>query len=145
MFIVTGGAGLIGSAVIWQLNKSGITDILVIDHLGTSDKWKNLSPLKFDDYLEKDIFRSKLASGTFNGSKIDGVIHMGACSSTTISVTLRSWLNSAWITTSGWSMPQVVPPTATAPRGMMMMKIPSANSVRSTCTDTANSFLICTL
>ena len=83
MFIVTGGAGLIGSAVIWQLNKSGITDILVVDHLGTSDKWKNLSPLKFDDYLEKDIFRSKLASGAFNGSKIDGVIHMGACSSTT--------------------------------------------------------------
>ncbi len=83
MFIVTGGAGLIGSAVIWQLNKSGITDILVVDHLGTSDKWKNLSPLKFDDYLEKEVFRSKLASGAFNGSKIDGVIHMGACSSTT--------------------------------------------------------------
>lgn len=83
MFIVTGGAGLIGSAVIWQLNKSGITDILVVDHLGTGDKWKNLSPLKFDDYLEKTDFRSKLAAGDFNGAKIDGVIHMGACSSTT--------------------------------------------------------------
>ena len=38
MFIVTGGAGLIGSAMIWQLNKSGLSDILVVDHLGnTSD------------------------------------------------------------------------------------------------------------
>ncbi len=84
MFIVTGGAGLIGSAMIWQLNKSGLSDILVVDHLGnTSDKWKNLAPLRFDDYLERDDFFGKLASGAFNGAKIEGVIHFGACSSTT--------------------------------------------------------------
>ncbi|MBO7328554.1 MAG: ADP-glyceromanno-heptose 6-epimerase [Lentisphaeria bacterium] len=84
MFIVTGGAGLIGSAMIWQLNRSGLSDILVVDHLGnTSDKWKNLAPLKFDDYLERDDFFSRLAAGKFNGAKIEGVIHFGACSSTT--------------------------------------------------------------
>ena len=84
MFIVTGGAGLIGSAVIWRLNHAGISNILVVDHLGnTTDKWKNLAPLRFDDYMEKDDFRSKLLSGSFNGANIEGVIHMGACSSTT--------------------------------------------------------------
>ncbi|MBE6357208.1 MAG: ADP-glyceromanno-heptose 6-epimerase [Lentisphaerae bacterium] len=84
MFIVTGGAGLIGSAMIWQLNKAGITDILVVDHLGnTTDKWKNLAPLAFDDYLEREDFRARLLAGEFNGANIEGVIHFGACSSTT--------------------------------------------------------------
>ena len=84
MFIVTGGAGLIGSAMIWQLNKAGISDILVVDHLGnTTDKWKNLAPLRFNDYLERDDFRHKLLAGVFDGANIEGVIHFGACSSTT--------------------------------------------------------------
>ena len=84
MFIVTGGAGLIGSAMVWQLNHAGITDILIVDHLGnTTDKWKNLAPLKFDDYMEREDFREKLRAGFFNNTNIEGVIHMGACSSTT--------------------------------------------------------------
>lgn len=83
MYIVTGGAGLIGSAIIWELNRRGVSDILVADHLGTSDKWKNLRALAFSDYLEKDEFRSRLAAGAFNDARIEGVIHMGACSSTT--------------------------------------------------------------
>ena len=82
MYIVTGGAGLIGSAVVAALNARGINDILVVDHLGTSDKWKNLAPLAYDDYLEKDVFREKLLKGEF-GSAVEGVFHLGACSSTT--------------------------------------------------------------
>ena len=83
MFIVTGGSGLIGSAVLWKLNRAGIDDVLVVDHLGTSDKWKNLAPLRFSDYLEKGDFREKLNSGAFDGAKIEGFLHLGACSSTT--------------------------------------------------------------
>ena len=83
MFIVTGGSGLIGSSVVWELNRNGIDDILIVDHLGTSDKWKNLAPLRFDDYLERDDFFARLSAGYFNGAKIEGVIHFGACSSTT--------------------------------------------------------------
>ncbi len=80
-YIVTGAAGLIGGAIISALNKAGETDILAVDHLGTSEKWKNLRSLQFEDYLEKDLFREKVASGAFSGVK--AVIHMGACSSTT--------------------------------------------------------------
>ena len=84
MYIVTGGAGLIGSATVWKLNCEGITDILVVDHLGnTTDKWKNLAPLKYSDYLERDEFFSKLEAGFFDNVKIEGVFHLGACSATT--------------------------------------------------------------
>lgn len=83
MYIVTGGAGLIGSALIWALNRAGIDDILVVDHLGTSDKWKNLAPLAFADYMERDVFRGRLLRREFAGRNIEGILHMGACSSTT--------------------------------------------------------------
>lgn len=87
MIIVTGGAGLIGSAVIQQLNQLGREDILVVDHLGLTDKWRNLSALRFMDYLEKDAFERLLDSGSvadrLPGIKIEAVIHLGACSATT--------------------------------------------------------------
>ena len=83
MFIVTGGSGLIGSAVLWKLNQAGIDDVLVVDHLGNSDKWKNLAPLRFSDYLEKGDFREKMRAGAFDAAKIEGFLHLGACSSTT--------------------------------------------------------------
>ena len=83
MWIVTGGAGLIGSAVVWQWNKNGIEDILIVDHLGTSEKWKNLRALRYNDYMEKEQFIAKLEAGDFNNCKIDGIMHLGACSSTT--------------------------------------------------------------
>ncbi len=83
MFIVTGGAGLIGSAAVWQWNCRGESDILIVDHLGESDKWKNLRALRYADYLEKDDFLARLDAGVFDRTRIEGIIHMGACSSTT--------------------------------------------------------------
>ena len=49
MFIVTGGAGFIGSAIIWELNRRGVDDILVVDNLASTEKWKNLVRLKYSD------------------------------------------------------------------------------------------------
>ncbi|MCQ2379401.1 MAG: ADP-glyceromanno-heptose 6-epimerase [Victivallaceae bacterium] len=83
MYIVTGAAGLIGSAVVWLLNKRGVTDIIAVDHLGNGDKWKNLVPLAFDSYFEKDVFRQELRKGFFDKFEIAGVFHLGACSATT--------------------------------------------------------------
>lgn len=82
MIIVTGGAGFIGSALIAELNRRQISDILVVDQLGTDEKWKNLKNLSFADYVEKDAFLEMVIEGKFDSS-IDVVFHFGACSDTT--------------------------------------------------------------
>jgi len=82
MIVVTGGAGFIGSAIVAELNRRGQTDILIVDALGHSVKWKNLRALAFSDYMEKEDFLDRVREGQTFGS-VDTVFHMGACSSTT--------------------------------------------------------------
>lgn len=82
MYIVTGGAGFIGSAMVWRLNKAGITDILIVDNLGKTEKWKNLVIRRYTRYIHRSVFLEKLRHNEFNGP-IKSIIHMGACSSTT--------------------------------------------------------------
>jgi ADP-L-glycero-D-manno-heptose 6-epimerase len=82
MIIVTGGAGFIGSAFVWKLNQEGIDDILIVDRLGTTDKWKNLVNLRFVNYIHKDDFFELIYNDTLP-FEVDAIIHMGACSSTT--------------------------------------------------------------
>jgi len=81
MYIVTGGAGFIGSAFVWQLNQMGIDRILIVDNLGRTEKWKNLVNLKYLDYEHKDKFLDLLLKNKLPA--ITAIIHMGACSSTT--------------------------------------------------------------
>ena len=77
--LVTGGAGLIGSALIWELNRQGATNIVVADLLGKDEKWKNLTPLKFADYIEGDALLERLDQF----KDVTTVYHLGACSATT--------------------------------------------------------------
>lgn len=79
MIIVTGGAGFIGSNIIKGLNDLGMDDILVVDNIGTSNKYLNLNGLKFKDIIHKDDFLQRL--GQFD--QVETVFHQGACSSTT--------------------------------------------------------------
>ena len=60
----------------------GIDDILAVDHLGTSEKWKNLRALSYADYMEKDVFYERLLAGALPRD-VECILHMGACSSTT--------------------------------------------------------------
>lgn len=77
--IVTGGAGFIGSAVVWRLNQLGHDDVLIVDRMDETDKWKNLAPLKFADYIDADDFLE--AVDHFDDTEV--IVHLGACSSTT--------------------------------------------------------------
>ncbi len=51
MIVVTGGAGFIGSAIVWRLNELGTDNIVIVDRLGEGEKWKNLVGFKICQYL----------------------------------------------------------------------------------------------
>lgn len=79
--ILTGGAGFIGSCILRVLNENGFSNVLIVDELGSDDKWKNLVHKQFDDYLHKDKLFDWLNEPSRAGD-IEAIIHMGACSST---------------------------------------------------------------
>ncbi len=81
MFIVTGGAGFIGSNVVKALNRRGVTDILVVDNLSRSEKFRNLADLTIRDYMDKRELRQRLDAGTFD-VRAEAILHNGACSDT---------------------------------------------------------------
>lgn len=85
MIIVTGGAGMIGSNIVKQLNDIGHRDIAVVDHMTDGRKFKNLADLDIADYMDRDDFMQRiLAEDNFlQWGKIDVIFHQGACSSTT--------------------------------------------------------------
>jgi ADP-L-glycero-D-manno-heptose 6-epimerase len=67
---------------LWKLNQEGVTDIIVVDELDSSEKWKNLVGKRFEDYVDKDAFLLRLDQPSFF-QDIDAIVHFGACSSTT--------------------------------------------------------------
>jgi len=79
MIIVTGGAGFIGSCIVKRLNDLGRKDIIMVDNLGTSEKWLNLRNLKYINFIHKNDFFDELP----NLKNVELIIHMGACTSTT--------------------------------------------------------------
>ena len=80
-YIVTGGAGLIGSNLVAALNARGETDILVVDNLNHPMKRRNLEGLRYAGYLDKRDLRAALRAGEYGS--VETIFHLGACSSTT--------------------------------------------------------------
>lgn len=81
MFIVTGGAGFIGSNLVKALNDRGEDDILVVDDMTEGGKFTNLVDCTFSDYLDHLDFRDRIESGQDFGSPT-ALFHQGACADT---------------------------------------------------------------
>lgn len=79
LIVVTGAAGFIGSATVRYLNDQGMTNLLLVDDLGTTEKWKNLVGKQFIDLISKHELLEWLDG---RESLIQAFIHLGACSNT---------------------------------------------------------------
>lgn len=79
--LVTGAAGMIGSALVWELNRRGFENIIITDVLGTDEKWKNLVPLRYANYLSAAQLLERLETEEL--SDVKWIFHLGACSATT--------------------------------------------------------------
>ena len=82
MYIVTGGAGFIGSNLVHELNAHGINDILIVDNFANPKKFSNLNDAKYVDFLDKRDFRRAIRENSLGISKIEAILHQGACSNT---------------------------------------------------------------
>lgn len=81
--LITGGAGFIGSALAWELNHRGYENIVLSDRLTTDEKWKNLVPLRYADYIDGEDLLQQATKAPEKLGKFDLVLHLGACSATT--------------------------------------------------------------
>ena len=98
--ILTGGAGFIGSCILRTLNDRNITDVVVVDHVAETGKWKNLRSKQYSDYVRKDAFLDRLKAGEYDDAGL--VIHMGACTSTTERDFDHLWRNNVEYSKTLW-------------------------------------------
>ncbi|HAE47744.1 MAG TPA: ADP-glyceromanno-heptose 6-epimerase, partial [Tistrella mobilis] len=79
MIVVTGGAGFIGSNILAGLEARGHDDLVVVDTLGTDEKWRNIAKRALADVVAPERIFDFLNA---RAGEIEAVVHMGAISST---------------------------------------------------------------
>lgn len=80
MYVVTGGAGFIGSNIAAAIEERGLGRVVVCDWLGGGDKWRNLAKRELAEIVDPGDLPRFLHG---HEAGLRGVIHMGAISSTT--------------------------------------------------------------
>ncbi len=80
MLVITGGSGFIGSVLAADLNERGRSDLVIVDRLGTGDKWRNIAKRDFFEIVPIDALFGWLDRF---GEQVEAVFHLGAISSTT--------------------------------------------------------------
>jgi ADP-L-glycero-D-manno-heptose 6-epimerase len=80
LIVITGAAGMIGSCTVRYLNDQNMYNLLLVDDIKDSDKWKNLLGKQFVDIISKDHLFDYIEK---REKDVDAIIHLGACSDTT--------------------------------------------------------------
>lgn len=101
LIIVTGGAGFIGSCVVRTLNDAGFENLVIVDNIASTQKWKNIRNKRYLEYVNKDDLKNRMNNKVYD--KCKAVIHMGACSSTTQTDFDYLWKNNVEYTKMLWS------------------------------------------
>ena len=78
MFMVTGGAGFIGSNLVAALGERG-AEVVVCDSFGSGGKWRNLAKHPVADIVAPDALTDYLES---QSHALEAVVHLGAETST---------------------------------------------------------------
>ena len=83
MLVITGAAGIIGSALLWALNQRGRSDIMLVDDIDHNEKEKNIAPLQYEELVGIDEWQQQLRVGAYDQRGIEAIFHLGAISATT--------------------------------------------------------------
>jgi ADP-L-glycero-D-manno-heptose 6-epimerase len=79
MYVVTGGAGFIGSNLVAELSAQG-AEVVVCDYLREDGRWRNLAKHEIADVIVPEALNDWLER---NAREVEAVLHLGANSSTT--------------------------------------------------------------
>ncbi|MDK9699240.1 MAG: ADP-glyceromanno-heptose 6-epimerase [bacterium] len=82
MILITGATGFIGSALVWELNRRGRTDLILVDRFGCADKFQNLLGVKYAQFVDRAQLFEFLETAPWR-NQIDTVFHIGANADTT--------------------------------------------------------------
>src|ERR1700674_794551 len=79
LIVVTGAAGFIGSCTVRHLNDLGYTNLVLVDDIKKTEKWKNLCHKRFRDFISKNVLFDWLKG---KEQQVQAFIHLGACADT---------------------------------------------------------------
>ncbi len=83
MWLITGTSGFIGSSLVHKLNSQGVTDLVLVDVVAPEMRRPLIEQKKFTRFVPRDELGNFLSHKGGDQESLKGVVHLGACSSTT--------------------------------------------------------------